>query len=72
MTAKSAAADWESGFGSGGGRGTSRGLKGFVMFFVIFGLASIIFLTTALLVAALMLRGQWERMGGPDNRGSTR
>ncbi len=42
------------------------------MFFVIFGLASIIFLTTALLVAALMLRGQWERMGRQDDRGSTR
>ncbi|HST87681.1 MAG TPA: hypothetical protein VLJ14_04815 [Ktedonobacterales bacterium] len=43
-----------------------------MMIFVVFGLASIIFLTTALLVAALMLRGQWERMGGPDDQGSRR
>ncbi len=42
------------------------------MFFVVFGLASIIFLTTALLVGALMLRGHWGRMGGPDDRGSMR
>jgi hypothetical protein len=46
--------------------------KGSGMLFVVFGLASIIFLTTALLVAALMLRGQWERMGGPDDHGSRR
>jgi hypothetical protein len=58
----------------GEGRQRRRGqrAKGIAMFFVVFGLASIIFLTTALLVAALMLRGHWERMGGPDDRGSMR
>jgi len=42
------------------------------VFFVVFGLASLIFLTTALLVAALMLRGHWERMRGPHDRDSIR
>ena len=32
---------------------------------VILALASIIFLSTLLITAALMLRGRWERMGEP-------
>jgi hypothetical protein len=32
--------------------------------FVALLLASVVFLATVLLVAALMMRGQWEKLGG--------
>ena len=32
---------------------------------LIFGMASLIFLVTVLLVMALSLRSQWDKMGGP-------
>lgn len=32
---------------------------------VVLALASIIFLSTLLITAALMMRGRWERMGEP-------
>ncbi|HEX8982267.1 MAG TPA: hypothetical protein VF792_05825 [Ktedonobacterales bacterium] len=30
---------------------------------VVLGIASIIFLTTILIVAAVMMRGQWDKLG---------
>lgn len=35
-------------------------------------LASIVFLSTVLIVAALMMRDQWEKLGGTSPDGSTR
>ena len=35
-------------------------------------LASIVFLSTVLIVAALMMRGQWEKLGDTSPDGSTR
>ena len=32
---------------------------------VVLALASIVFLSVLLITAALMLRGHWERLGGP-------
>lgn len=32
---------------------------------VVLALASIVFLSVLLITAALMMRGYWERMGGP-------
>ncbi|HZC08328.1 MAG TPA: hypothetical protein VE338_22035 [Ktedonobacterales bacterium] len=35
---------------------------------VVLGIASIFFLSAVLIVAALMMRGQWDRLGAPDER----
>jgi hypothetical protein len=40
------------------------------MAIIVFGLASILFLSAALIAFALMLRGQWDKMN--DGRGPTR
>ena len=39
---------------------------------VVLLLASIVFLSTVLIVAALMMRGQWEKLGDTSPDGSTR
>lgn len=35
---------------------------------IVLGIASIFFLSAVLIVAALMMRGQWDRLGGPTER----
>ena len=35
--------------------------------FIALALGSVVFLSVALIVSALMLRGKWERMGSPDS-----
>jgi hypothetical protein len=40
------------------------------MVVIVFGLASIMFLSAALIAFALMLRGQWDKMS--DGHGPTR
>lgn len=35
---------------------------------IVLGIASIFFLSAVLIVAALMMRGQWDRLGAPNER----
>ena len=35
---------------------------------IVLGIASILFLSVVLIVAALMMRGHWDRLGGPTER----